>query len=225
MQKIGPLQLTELPEKYQDQFESGEIGPNGRFYPFVPSEGSLLTAILFSVIYIVPALGLMFYAIPYYLSRNPEVIAENIRTSITGLGPFLVLMVIFGVVFGGLFWMLWQGWLSLKNVYVWFFHTRPQEPLGPGLHGILIDLENLVIRHGDSFADFSCAFLPKESITQSFTSTLRIRTEADKHARFVDVVKVRFVNEEKQSDEIVLYEVFSLKADELQQVISSWRQA
>lgn len=225
MQKIGPLQLAELPQKYQDQFESSEIGPNSRLYPFVPSEGSLWMAIFLTLIYILPALFVLFYGIPYYLSRDPDLIARVVSDWISGLGPFFVMTVIFGVIFGGLFWMLWKGWLSLKNAYVWFFHTPQQEPLAPGHYGILIDLENLVIRHGNSFADFSCAFFPKESITQSFTSTLRIRKEGDKQPRFVDVVKVRFVNEEKESDELVLYEDFSLSADELQQVISSWRQA
>lgn len=225
MQKIGPLQLEELPKKYQDQFESGATGPNTRHFPFVPSDGSPLMAIFFTLIYILPALFLLFYGIPFYVARNPDMIGRIITDWVSGLGPFLVTTIILGVIFGGIFWMLWMGWLSLKNAYVWYFHTPQREALAPGLYGILIDPENLVIRHGDSFADFSCAFFPKESITQSFTSTLRIRLETDKQPRFVDVVKVRFVDEEKVSNELVLYEDFSLKADELQQVISSWRQA
>lgn len=223
MQKIGPLQLAELPQRYQEQFESGEIAANSRFYPFVPSDVSLPLAIFLTLIYILPALFLLFYGIPYYLSRSPELIGEIMSEWVTGLTPFLLLMVIFGVIFGGLFWMLWLGWLSLKNVFVWF-RTKPPAPLGAGKYGIIFDQENMVIRHGDSFADFSCAFLPKESIKQSFTSTLRIRSEMDKTARFIDVIKIRFVNEEKRSDELVLKEEFSLAADELQQIISSWRQ-
>ena len=222
-QKIGPLQFFELPQSYQDQFNSGEINSANRFYPFVPSETSLPMAIFFTLVYILPALFFIFYGIPYLLTQNPELIGRIISDWFSGLGPFIVLTIILGVIFGGLFWMLWMGWLSLKNLVVWFRTRRPR-PTGEGVYGIIFDEENMVIRSGDYFADFSCAFLPKESIDQSFTSTLRIRHETQKQPTFIDVVKIRFRDVEGLMNELILKEEFSQTADKLQQVISNWRQ-
>ena len=180
-------------------------------------------AIFFTLVYILPALFLLFYGIPYLLTQNPDLIARIISDWVSGLGQFIVLTIILGIIFGGLFWMLWMGWLSLKNLFVWFRTKRP-DSLGEGKYGIIFDKENMVIRTGDHFSDFSCAYLPKESIDQSFTSTVRVRYETQKQAEFIEVVKIRFRNVEGLMSEIILKEEFSLTADELHQVISNWRQ-
>lgn len=222
-QKIGPLQFLELPQSYQDQFNSGAINTASRFYPFVPSDTSLPMAIFLTLVYIFPVLFFLFYGIPYLVTQNPDLIGRIFTDWVSGVAPFIVTTIILGIIFGGLFWMLWMGWLSLKNLSVWL-RTRKPRPTGVGVYGIIFDEENMVIRTGDYFADYSCAFLPKEAIDQSFTSTLRIRHETQKQPTFIDVVKIRYRTIEGLMDELILKEEFSLAADELQQVISNWRQ-
>jgi hypothetical protein len=221
MKKIGPIQFLELPQLYQDQFKSGRIAPSTQFFAFKPSETSILFAVFLSIIYLLPALGLIFYGIPTYIFRNPEIIARLIRDILTGRGPFLILTVILGVIFGGLFWMLWMGWLALKNG-IFLLNAKRSDANNVEAYGLLFDTQNLVIRHGDHFDHYLCAFLPKEMVTESFADIVRVNS--GRHAIDINVVKIWYMTENKLSRELVLNEHFGLSAAEMQQMISDWRQ-
>lgn len=132
-------------------------------------------------------------------------------------------IVLFLILFGVTGWMLLMGIRAWQNVRV-MMNTKVPELNQSEKYGIIIDEDNFVVRHGDHFADFSCIYLPRESIEQSFTSTLRIRHETDKQPRYINVVKIRYLNLEDSIEELVLRETFSLSSDELHRIINDWRQ-
>ncbi len=183
----------------------------------------MFSAVVSLLFYGIPAVGVLFYLIPYYLIPNRESLAERIREVVSTPWQGAALALLFSVGISVLVWMLWQTWLAWRNVRIQRKIKRPN-PQGEEIFGILVDAENLVIRHGDSFGEFEYAFIPRESIIQSFTSSMRVRHEAEKVARFIDVVRIRFANHDKITEEIVIKEEFSLTAAELHQVINDWYQ-
>ena len=217
------VEFFELPKKYQDQFTKGHMPVNGQFFPFQPAESTWFSAIFYTLVYLVPAFGILFYIVPFYFLGNPTTRERILNDMTSGLVPMLATITLFLVIFSISIWMLVMGWRAWQNVRV-MMNTKVPELNQSEKYGIIIDEENFVVRHGDHFADFSCIYLPRESIEQSFTSTLRIRTEADKHPRYINVVKIRYLNNEDSIEELVLWERFSLSSDELHRIINDWRQ-
>ncbi|MEM8858333.1 MAG: hypothetical protein AAGD96_08435 [Chloroflexota bacterium] len=223
MDAIGAVEFFELPKKYQDQFTKGHMPVSGRFYPFKVVEGSWFVAILFTLIYLIPALAISVYIVPVYFLGNPASRERIFNDLTSGIGPMIATIILFLILFALVAWMLVMSWRAWQNVRV-LLNTKTPDLNQSEKYGIIIDDENFVLRHGDHFADYACVFLPRASIEQSFTSTLRIRTEADKQARYINVVKVRYLNNNDSIEELVFREDFSLSSDELHRIINDWRQ-
>ncbi len=222
MQKIGSVIFSELPPTYQDQFLSGNVEKDTQFYPFQPAEGTAGSAFARLLFYGIPTVGIL-YLIPNYLLPNRERLNEQVSELVAPQWQGATLALLFSIGLSLLVWMLWQTWRAWRNLRVQQ-KIKPPSPQGDGIFGILIDSENFVVRHGDPFAEFEYAFIPQESIIQSFTSSMRFRHQAEKVSRFIDVVRIRFANHEKITEELVFKEEFALTAEELHQIINDWHQ-
>ncbi len=219
MQKIGPCEFSELPQRYRDRFESGNIhSVAGQFLPYKPSSVALPVAASASIIYILPALGLIF-TLPYYFYKDTTLLSRIINEMTSGVIQFLVPLVIFGVIAWGVYFMLSVGLRSVTNATFWIKNKRAKAD-GKHHYGLLLDDPNLVLRQGEHLTDYTCAFVPKSAIQECFADNIWIK--GVKRRIKIDVVKVRYVDEQKYPQELVLREDFSMSARDMSDQIQQW---
>ena len=219
VQKIGPCKFLELPQQYRDLYESGDIHlSSGQFFPYKPSGTAIPMAIFPGVLYLVFVFGLIFM-LPYYFLQDTARLSRLIDGLTAGVIPFLVTLAIFGVLIWGIYFMLSNG-LKAVTAAKTAIAVKQQTEVGKNHYGLLLDEQNLVLRHGEEFADYTCAFLPKNGINTCFAT--HIWVEGSKHRVKVDVVKIRFVDEEGYSDELEMRGYFSLTVPEMSDQIQQW---
>ncbi len=219
VQKIGPCRFPELPQEYRDQFESGNIHlADGQFFAYKPSGVAIPMAIFPGVLYLVFGIGLIFM-LPTYFLQDTARLSRLVDGLTAGVIPFLVTLAIFGVLIWGIYYMLSNGFKAVAGAITWI-KVKQQSKAGKNHYGLLLDEQNLVLRHGEEFEDYACAFMPKRAITNCFAS--QIWVEGAKHRIKRDVVKIRFVDEQGYATELVLKEYFSATAAEMAGQIQQW---
>lgn len=219
MRKIGPCRFSELPERYRDRLISGKPNADAeRFFPYQPPFFAVLEAVFFSLIYLVPVLIVVCTA-PYHVYRNPTLIPRIFEDMTSGGVQFFGILAIFGVIAWGLFFMSRMGSKAVARAAV-RIRIQGAAALGRRHYGLLLDAEGLVLRHGEHYAEYICAFLPKSAIKDCFVATIRVWFP--KRSYDVEVVKIRYVDEQGQANELELREEFSLSAAEMCEEIRAW---
>ncbi|MEM7345401.1 MAG: hypothetical protein AAF485_14265 [Chloroflexota bacterium] len=219
IKKIGSCQFLELPQQYQDLFESNHLnGSMTQFFPYKPSFSAVPKAIFLSLAYILPALIVVFGA-PYAVYQDPTLVSRIINDLTSGVIQFLVIAAIFSLIISVTYFMLDMGIRALGDWAVWA-RTRRAAETETYHYGLLLDEDNLVLRSGNHFEDYNSAFIPKGMIKTCFVS--QIRVEGSKQNFNINVVKLRYVDEQKERKELALKEQFSMSAAEMCDIIQQW---
>ena len=219
MQKIGSCDFSELPQEYRDLFEAGDIHlAAGQFFPYKPSGVAIPMAIIPGALYLVFGVGLIFM-LPYYFLQDTARLSRLLDGLTAGVFPFLVTLAIFGVLIWGIYFTLSNGLKAVAAAII-AIDAKRQAEVGKHHYGLLLDEKHLVLQHGEEFDDYTCAFLPKNAITNSFAT--QIWVEGTKHRIKHDVVKIHFINEQGYADTLVVREYFSTTAAEMAEQIQQW---
>jgi len=88
-------------------------------------------------------------------------------------------------------------------------------------YGLLLDENNLVLRHGEYFDDYVCAILPKDLI-KSYTAN-RIRVWFPKHSYNINVLTIEYTNRQKEVHKINLKERFDMDVMTMKNIIHEWQ--
>ena len=219
MQKIGPCKFSELPRSYRDALESGT--PHAvaeHFFPYAPSPSAVFWAGFFSILYILPAV-IVLCAGPYYVLQDSTLAPRILADMTSSLPRFLVGFAIFGTIAWGLAQMLNLGLRALARAVTSVRMARAAAE-GKCHYGLLLDEQGLAFRHGDYFAEHSCAFLPKSAIESCGVG--KVRVWFPKRSFDVDVVRIYYSDGRGHSRELLLRERFSMTVREMCDRIREW---
>lgn len=220
MHEIGPCTFSQLPQHYQELFGAGQFRNDAhQFFPSKPSTAAVPMAAFFSILYLFPAVGITAW-LASLVYQDPTSISRVLSDATSGWGPFVIICILVALFVGGVTAMLSTGIRALADARVWF-KTRRALREGAQHYGLLLDGENLVVRHGDHFDDYRCAFLPRSAITECFVGQERVH--AAKRSYVIDVVKIWYLDDELKVRELVLKEHFGLPAAEMCEQIQQWR--
>jgi hypothetical protein len=168
-------------------------------------------AAVLSVNYIIPGIGIIL-AVAYYIYNAPTLVSRVINEMTSGAMEFVVVAVLFGVIIWRVYYMLGNGLRSLAEAAVWI-KTKRAATEGNHHCGLLFDHATMVIRRGDGFEDYNCAFLPRNTVKGCVTDTVRV--EGAKRFYTIDVVKLGYTDQDGQPNELVLKENFLMTAPEV----------
>jgi len=218
-QVIGPCQFTDLPKYYQDQFNSCSINPSIQYFPCKQPNNAILVAVFFGTAYLLPSLYLIIHGI-YALLMNPSLVDRIYQDLTSGVGFLLVGLIIFAVIVYGLYWLLKMAWFSLARAYASIKINRDLDKNGKH-YGLLLDENNLVLRHGEYFDDYVCAIIPKDLIKSYATN--KIRVWFPKHSYNINVLTIEYTNSQKEVHKINLKERFDMDALTMKNIIHEWQ--
>ncbi len=220
MAPIGPCSFRELPPYYQEQFKNGTIADaDGQFFAFEASDSAVPGAVIMGLTNLLPAVGIILVG-AYYLARNPAYIGRVFGDMFSGIGPFIMVVGLMLLLFFSLFVMLRSGWGSITEARIWWMMRRAPE--GVHHYGMLIDDENLVLRHGNRLVPPTCAIFPRDSIKTCFAST--VRSEGPKNYYDIPVVKLHYYAQKSDElpTEFVLRLFYGLSAEKTATLIKKW---
>jgi len=220
-QIIGKCSYSELPEHYRKQYESGRFGSSVKFWKCAVPPNAIFLAILFSLLYIVPALFIIISGI-FTAINKPQLINRMIEDLSSGIGFLLIGLLIFSVIVWGLYCLLNMGWRSLMRAQA-ALKLNSKYSNDNNHYGLMLDSQYLIIRNAESFDDYQCAILPKNSIKNH--KVCKVRIWFPKHSYYVNVVKIEYVNENQLTQEMLIKERYNMTSVELNKQIQQWLKA
>ena len=219
MQIIGPLKYSELPKKYHQIFESGQFDSiKGDYRECNPPSSAMITAVFFSIIYLLPSVFILISGIHLFLEK-PKLISQIVEDLSSGFGFLIIGIILFSIIVWGLYLMLKMAWHSWLRVGHWMQVNNRKNNDKSGF-GFLLDEHNLVFRHSEYFDEYTCAFLPKTSIISHKSD--KIRFWFPKQSYNINVVKIQYKDEQQQIRELIIKERFSMTASNMNQLIQQW---
>jgi len=215
--KPGYCTPEDLPEPYCEHFARGTVKQlAGQFFPAATPNNVISMAVLLGLMYLLPTLFLLYSGLLAWYSRAPWLarISEDLSGS---WGKQAVGLVILAVIVIGMAWMLRMSWLAWLRFNTWrtIKHSTPDSDH----HGLLLDDQYLVFRHGEHFDEHCCGWVPKSSITGSRVKT--IRHWFPKHSYDIQVVSLTYLSDD-HNKELVIKERFGMSAVEMVNEIECW---
>jgi hypothetical protein len=212
--------MDALPQPYRDHFLAGTVNQlPGRFFPAAIPRHVISMAVLFGLMYLLPAVFLLYSGLVAWYTRAPWLarISEDLSGS---WGKLAVGLVILAVIVGGLGWMLRMSWLAWLRCRTWTVIKRstPEE----AHYGLLLGDQHLVFRHGEHFDEHSCGWLAKSAITRCQVKT--VRHWFPKRSYPVDVMSLHH-KKAGQIHELLIPERFGMSAKVMGEEVNRWLQS
>jgi len=191
----------------------------GWFYPAAIPHNAISLAVLFGLMYLLPALYLMYSGLVAWYSRAPWL--SRISEDLSGhWGKQAVGLVILAVVVAGLIWMLRMSWLAWQRFTTWRI-IRQNTPSNDQ-YGLLLGDQHLVFRHGEYFDEHHCGWLPKNSIVGCRVNT--VRHWFPKRSFQVNVMSLNY-QQDGQQHELLIPERFGMTAQQMVGAVEQWLQS
>ncbi|WP_223787396.1 hypothetical protein [Marinicella meishanensis] len=218
MSRPGYCQVAELPPPYLDQFTAGGNSQfSGQFLPAQAPNNARLLAVLFGLMYFLPVVYLLWSGLLAWYSRAPWL--SRVVDDLSGSwGKQLVALLLGAVMVAGLAWMLRMAWLAWCRFHTWqaIQHSTAGQQ---GAHGLLLNADHLVFRHGDYFDDHTVGWLPKVAIHKVEITT--VRQWFPKRSFHIPVVRILY-HDGEQIKAMILKERFGLSAQAMGAMIERW---
>lgn len=218
MNRPGYCSAGDLPAPYDVHFAAGTTDQlPGHFLSAQAPKNARLMALVFGLMYGLPALYLIFSGLLAWSGRAPWLgrMADDLSGS---WGKQLAALLIAALVVAGLLWMLHMAWQAWRRWRIWQAIQHSTNG-SAGAHGLLLDGHHLVFKHGDYFDDHTAGWLPKASIHRCEVTT--VRQWFPKRSLDIPVVRILYRDGE-QIKALVLKERFGLSAPAMGELIERW---